>query len=150
MRWKAPLSAGLWLAVAALILFAPLPLPTGAPQERVLKVQASQYRFEPGSLQVNPGDRVTIELESQDVVHGLSLDGYGVQVTAAPGQTARLSFTADKAGVYRFRCPVACGNMHPFMIGKLQVGPNTTLLRAAGLALLAAAGGWALYRRKSA
>ena len=150
MRWKAILLAALWPAVAALILFAPLPLPIPALRERVVHIQASQYRFEPGTVQVNPGDRVTIELESQDVVHGLSLDGYGMQVTADPGQTARLSFTANRPGVYRFRCPVACGNMHPFMIGKLQVGPNLTLLRAAGLALLAAAGGWALYRRKAA
>lgn len=150
MRWKPILTAALWLAAAALILFAPLPLPIPAPEERVVHIQASQYRFEPGTVQVNPGDRVTIELESQDVVHGLSLDGYAVQVTADPGQTARLSFTANRPGVYRFRCPVACGNMHPFMIGKLQVGPNLTLLRAAGLALLAVAAGWVLYRRKAA
>lgn len=148
MKWKAVLIAALWPAAAALILFAPLLLPQPAPQERILHIQASQYRFEPGTVQVNPGDRVTIELESQDVVHGLSLDGYDVQMTADPGQMARLSFTAGRAGVYRFRCSVACGNMHPFMIGKLRVGPNTTLLRAAGLALLAVAGGWALYRRR--
>jgi heme/copper-type cytochrome/quinol oxidase subunit 2 len=73
-----------------------------------------------------------------DVVHGFYLDGYGVSVTADPGQTARLTFTADRSGSFRFRCNITCGALHPFMIGKLQVGPNTWLLRAIGLTLLAA------------
>jgi hypothetical protein len=41
---------------------------------------------------------------------------------------------AEKTGVFRFRCSVACGNLHPFMIGKLQIGPNQLLIR--GIALL--------------
>jgi heme/copper-type cytochrome/quinol oxidase subunit 2 len=54
------------------------------------------------------------------------------------------SFIAEKSGVFRFRCAVACGNLHPFMIGKLQVGPNLLLYRAILLAFLAiiAGAGW--------
>jgi hypothetical protein len=33
---------------------------------------------------------------------------------------------------------VTCGALHPFMIGKLQVGPNTWLWRAIALTVLAA------------
>ena len=39
---------------------------------------------------------------------------------------------------------MTCGNMHPFMIGKLQVGQNDLFWRAvllAGLALIAGAWG---------
>jgi heme/copper-type cytochrome/quinol oxidase subunit 2 len=89
---------------------------------------------------VNPGDRVTIELQSTDVVHGLYVDGYQVAQTVDPGQTARLTFVADRAGTFRLRCSVTCGPLHPFMIGKLVVGSNALLWRAAGLALLALAG----------
>jgi heme/copper-type cytochrome/quinol oxidase subunit 2 len=83
---------------------------------------------------------VTIELAATDVVHGLSIDGYGLETSTDPGQTSRLSFVADRQGSFRFRCTVTCGNMHPFMIGKLQVGQNDQLWRATmllGLALVA-------------
>ncbi len=131
------------LVAVLLIAFAPLPSPSKPPVERTLRVEASRFAFSPAAIQVNPGDRVTIELTSTDVVHGLFIDGYDVSVQVDPGQVARLTFVADRAGSFRFRCSVTCGDMHPFMIGKLQVGPNTLLLRAGALALvLSAVGMW--------
>jgi heme/copper-type cytochrome/quinol oxidase subunit 2 len=126
------------ILAGALIAFAPLPVRAAAPAMRSIRVEASQFAYTPAVLQVNPGDTVTIELVSTDVVHGLYVDGYGVSVTADPGQTARLTFIADKAGSFRFRCNEPCGALHPFMIGKLQVGPNNSLQRAIGLTFLAA------------
>jgi heme/copper-type cytochrome/quinol oxidase subunit 2 len=80
---------------------------------------------------------------STDVVHGLSIDGYNQQTTADPGQTARITFVADKSGLFRFHCTVTCGNMHPFMTGKLQVGGNTLLVRSVALVgLILLAGIW--------
>uniref|UniRef100_A0A7C4KG09 Cytochrome oxidase subunit II copper A binding domain-containing protein n=1 Tax=Anaerolinea thermolimosa TaxID=229919 RepID=A0A7C4KG09_9CHLR len=64
------------------------------------------------------------------------MDGYGISVKADPGQTATLTFVVDKPGSFRLRCNVTCGAMHPFMIGKLHVGPNTWLYRSIGLALI--------------
>ena len=83
---------------------------------------------------------MTLQLVSNDVVHGLYVDGYDVSVEADPGQTATLTFTADKPGSFRFRCNITCGAMHPFMIGKLNVGSNNWLYRSIGLALLAVVG----------
>jgi heme/copper-type cytochrome/quinol oxidase subunit 2 len=122
----------------AVIVFAPLLVRAVPPTRRTFRVEASQFAYAPAALDVNPSDTVTIELVSMDVVHGLYLDGYSVSVTADPGQTARLTFTADKSGSFRFRCNVPCGALHPFMIGKLQVGPNTWLWRAIALTVLAA------------
>ncbi len=118
----------------ALIIFTPLPVRASLPAQRTIRIEASQFAYSPGTFQVNPGDTVTIELVSKDVVHGFYLDGYGISVTADPGQTARLTFTADKTGSFRFRCSMPCGALHPFMIGKLQVGPDTQLWRAVSLA----------------
>jgi plastocyanin len=133
--------------LAILILVLPLPAGAKTPTERVFKVEASRFAYNPSILKVNEGDRVTIDLTSHDVVHGLSIDGYDLEISADPGQSTRLTFVADRPGTFRLRCSVTCGSMHPFMIGKLQVGNNGLLLRGAGLALLVVAAGlWKILR----
>ena len=135
-----------FLSLALVVLL--VPVPTGAASgERTIRIEASSYAYDPGVVSVNPGDRGTIELVARDVVHGLYLDGYGIQLRADPGQTARLTFTASRPGTFRFRCSETCGPLHPFMIGRLSVGPNLTLLRWAGLGLLASVFGLWILRR---
>ncbi len=117
------------------------------PVERTIRVEAGSYAYEPGTIVVNAGDHVTLELVAMDVVHGIYLDDYGLQVTADPGQTARLTFVADRPGTFRFRCSVTCGPLHPFMVGRLHVGGDPFTLRAAGLVVVAAlAGVWGARR----
>lgn len=122
------------------VALAPLPIQLVAPQERIFRIEARQFAYSPSELNVNPGDRVTIQLVSTDVVHGLYVDGYGVSVEADPGQTATLTFVANKSGSFRLRCNVTCGAMHPFMIGKLTVGTNHWFYRSIGLAVLGIVG----------
>ncbi|MEM5773899.1 MAG: cupredoxin domain-containing protein [Anaerolineaceae bacterium] len=130
----------LWGVLAALIVWAPLPHAGGTPERRTIHIEASRFSFTPGEIHVNPGDEITVELVSTDVVHGLSLDGHDLNMTADPGQPVTATFVAGPAGVYRFRCSAACGNLHPFMIGKLRVGSNLPYWRGLVLALAAAAG----------
>jgi heme/copper-type cytochrome/quinol oxidase subunit 2 len=124
-------------AAALLAAFAPLPHSASTPTERLFRVEAGDFAYTPAVLHVNPGDKVTIELVSTDVVHGVYVDGYGVSIIADPGQPATLTFTADRPGIFRLRCSVTCGALHPFMTGKLQVGSNLLLWRGVGLAFLA-------------
>ena len=126
----------LFVMAGLVVAFAPLPVQPIAPQERTFRIEAGQFTYSPSELRVNPGDTVTFQLVSTDVVHGLYVDGYGISIEADPGQTKILSFVADKQGLFRFRCNVTCGAMHPFMIGKLNVGLNNWLLRSLGLAML--------------
>lgn len=134
-------SSLLFFVMAGLVVaFAPLPVQSIAPQERIFEVDARQYAYSPSELKVNAGDTVTIQLVSNDVVHGLYVDSYNISVEADPGQTATLTFIANKPGSFRFRCDVTCGAMHPFMIGKLTVGTNAWLYRSFGLAALAVVG----------
>jgi heme/copper-type cytochrome/quinol oxidase subunit 2 len=143
LRSRALLAFGI---AALVIALAPWPV-TAQPVDRTIRVNAGDFAFAPEVLRVNPGDRVTIELVSTDVVHGLAIDGYAVDMTAEPGQTARATFIAGRAGSFKVRCSVACGNLHPFMTGKLEVGPNLLLYRAAALGLLAFAfGAWKTLR----
>jgi heme/copper-type cytochrome/quinol oxidase subunit 2 len=135
-------------AAALLVAFAPLPHSASAPTERLFRVEAGDFAYSPAMLFVNPGDEVTIQLVSTDVVHGLYVDGYGVSVTADPGQPAFLTFTADRPGTFRLRCSVTCGALHPFMIGKLQVGSNLLLWRGLSLTFLALLGVLTSHRFK--
>lgn len=130
---------GSWLVfglLALAMIFAPLPGGTAVSTSHTIRLDARSFAFSPSTVQVNPGDEVAIELTAADVAHGLYLDGYDVELMAEPGQTAVLTFTADKPGTFRFRCSVTCGALHPFMIGKLRVGTNALFWRGAALALL--------------
>ncbi len=137
------------LGLAALaVVLVPAPRQAAPPADRHIRIEARSFAYTPSTVTVNAGDRVVIDLVAQDVVHGLYVDGYGVQVTADPGHTARLAFVADRPGTFRFRCSTTCGPLHPFMIGKLHVGTDWRVWRAIGLAVLAAvAGGMAAAGR---
>ena len=149
-RWRRPVTANrVWLVAAAAfgIAVAPLPLSSARPEERRVRIEAGMAGFTPATIAVNPGDRVTVELVSTDVVHGLYVDGYGLSVMADPGQPAALTFVADRPGTFRFRCSVTCGPLHPFLVGKLHVGSKGILWRAAAIAaLIAAATVWPVRR----
>ncbi|GAB4575824.1 MAG: hypothetical protein Kow0077_29250 [Anaerolineae bacterium] len=100
----------------------------------------TRYAFTPGRVTVAQGDTVTLTLTASDVVHGFYLDGYGLQQRVEPGISQQVTFVAEEAGKFRFRCSVSCGPMHPFMIGELVVTPNRPFWRAAGAAVSAFAG----------
>jgi heme/copper-type cytochrome/quinol oxidase subunit 2 len=131
------------------VVFAPFPTLT-LPTQRSYSVAAKDTTFTPAVLYANPGDTVTIRLTAKDVAHGLSIDGYPVDLHAEPGQSASVTFVASRAGVFKFRCSIACGNLHPFMTGRFEVGPNLLLLRAAALAVLAALfGAWKVFAHEA-
>ena len=126
----------LFVMAGLVVAFAPLPVLPVAPQERTFRIEARQFAYSPSEVKVNPGDTVTVQFLSTDVVHGLYIDGYGVSIEADPGQTTMVTFVADRPGSFRFRCNITCGAMHPFMIGKFSVGSNDWLYRSIGLAVL--------------
>jgi cytochrome c oxidase subunit 2 len=74
-------------------------------------------------ITVSKGDRVILKLRSADVTHGFSLKAFGIYVANGiqPGKSVYVSFTADKAGTFVFRCNVFCGDVHQHMEGTLIV-----------------------------
>lgn len=137
---RSPIALLLFGMAGLAVVFTPLPVPPMAPQSRTYRIDAHQFAYSPSEIKVNPGDTVTLQLVSTDVVHGLYVDDYAISVVADPGQTAILTFVANKPGSFRFRCNVTCGAMHPFMIGRLTVGTNQWLYRSLGLAAVAVMG----------
>ena len=142
------LASGVTLALVLVALLAPLPVTGAAPQERHITISARCFAFEPGTARVNRGATLIGNLESTDVVHGLYVDGYGLAAQAETGRPGQLTFVANRSGAFRFRCNVACGNLHPFMIGKLVVGPNLTWLRAIAATVITAVGAMAAFWKR--
>ncbi len=135
-RTKTSWQLVLLILAALAILFLPTFVAAAPPMDRTYRLEARSFEYAPPTIQVNQGDRLTIELSSTDVVHGLYIDGYDLDVVADPGQTAKLTFIANQSGSFRFRCSVTCGALHPFMIGKLEVGTNWLWWQAVGFAVL--------------
>lgn len=86
---------------------------TGAMQ--TVRVEAFQWGFEPATIRVKQGTHVQLVLTTRDVPHGFSLSAFDVSKNILPGQTATVTFVADKRGTYTFGCDVACGTGHQEM-----------------------------------
>lgn len=129
---------GTLAGILALVWLLPLPI-AAQPTSRLFQLDAHQFEFTPGRIEVNQGDIVTIKLTASDVVHGFYLDGYGIEQSITPGISQEITFTADQPGKFRYRCSVNCGSLHPFMIGELIVNSNSPLWRAVATIALSAA-----------
>jgi len=111
---------------------------TGSTKEFVIK--ARQWAYDPPVLEVEQGDEVIIRLRSEDISHGIYIEGYDVRadLILSEGKPSEviLRFVADKPGSFIFRCSVNCGPFHPFMTGVLKVSPNYTFQGASIIAML--------------
>ncbi len=143
-RRQISIAATTLLLIAAAMLV-PLPIAAAAPQTRTIAMNARTFAFEPATVSVQRGDTVNIHFESLDAAHGLSIDGYDVNIQAEPGKSADAAFVADKAGKFKFRCSVSCGVLHPFMIGELSVDPDLPLARAVAVTLVTTIGALAFF-----
>jgi cytochrome c oxidase subunit 2 len=92
------------------------------PQEtKEFDLTASNWKFEPSTLNVNQGDKVILHVTSIDVEHGIVLNDFGVSEDLTPGETTTIEFTADKKGEFLFFCNVYCGLGHSDMEGTLII-----------------------------
>ncbi|MEM2051936.1 MAG: cupredoxin domain-containing protein [Candidatus Caldarchaeum sp.] len=78
-------------------------------KEHVFYVTARQWVFEPAEFVVKKGEKVTFIVSSADVVHGFMVTGYNIVAVINPGEFVKITFTADRAGVFEIRCSVYCG-----------------------------------------
>lgn len=97
-------------------------------REKLIEVYAKRFAYKPEIIRIKRGDVVKIKLISEDVTHGLFVDGYEVETIARPGESCPVSFVAKRTGRFTFRCSVTCGEFHPYMVGYLIVGPNNRFM----------------------
>jgi len=91
---------------------------------RVVQVKARKFEFEPASITVRQDEKVHLEVTSEDVMHGIGIEGYDISRKLPPKETQLIEFTADKPGRHHFHCSVYCGSGHGNMHGELVVIPN--------------------------
>ena len=88
---------------------------------RVIKMAARQFEFDPARVVVKKGEKVRLEVTSEDVTHSIAIRNYDVDRRLGPGRTEVITFTADQPGGHHFHCSVPCGKGHEDMHGELIV-----------------------------
>jgi len=106
----------LFLGAAALAV-----LPSAWPQDRVVKILARKFTFEPEEIALKVGEPVVLEFTTADVHMGFKCVELGVRADILPGQVTRLRLTPEKAGRFGFFCDVFCGDDHELMGGTLTI-----------------------------
>ncbi|MHB1021089.1 MAG: cupredoxin domain-containing protein [Acidobacteriaceae bacterium] len=95
-----------------------------APQRQVTfrqKIEMEQYDIWPDVIHIPRGSYVELTVTSNDVEHGLAIDGLGINEPVHPGRTTVIYFLADKPGTYRMRCSIRCGRGHNKMLGQVII-----------------------------
>lgn len=78
-----------------------------ADNEKVIKMDAGAFYYNPKTLTVKKGTKVTIDLVMKDMMHDFNIDELNVHsATAKAGETVRVSFVADKIGSFEYYCSV--------------------------------------------
>ncbi len=80
----------------------------------------------PSEVKVKQGEKVTLRITSFDVLHGFRSEDYGIESKQIyPGKFTEITFVANKAGRFPFKCTIACGVGHNDMFGELIVEPSS-------------------------
>ena len=78
-------------------------------------VKAFRFGYTPDVITVNKGDKVKINIENTDTLHGIRIP----ELNAKGNEV--IEFTADKTGEFTWYCTNMCGEGHKAMSGKLIV-----------------------------
>ncbi len=107
--------------------FPDAPLPTGGgyvmtrPDEKTRRWEVSAYVWQPSQIFVNEGDEVTLEFVGiNGAAHPTTIAAFGQTFTVKRGQAHRVTFSADKIGIFG----IICGTHKPSMSGELIVMPK--------------------------
>jgi nitrosocyanin len=88
---------------------------------RVIEVAARKFEFDPATIVVRQGEKIRLEVTSEDVTHGIGIEAYNIDRKLDPGKMETIEFVADKVGTFHFHCSVYCGAGHDKMHGELVV-----------------------------
>jgi hypothetical protein len=80
------------------------------PDEKTRRWEVSAYVWQPSQIIVNEGDEVTLEfVDINGAAHPTSIAAFDQTFTVKRGQAHRVTFTADKVGIFG----IICGTHRP-------------------------------------
>ncbi len=79
------------------------------------------WQFQPRTIEIPRGAKVTFYVTSVDVQHGFKVMGTSISMQVLPGYVGVISYTFKEPGVYRFICTEYCGLAHAAMFGEIIV-----------------------------
>ena len=79
------------------------------------------FAYDPATITVPVGSRVTFYVTSTDVEHGFSIPATAVNMMVTPGWVNSLSHTFKEAGTFLLVCNEYCGAGHQTMAAKVVV-----------------------------
>ena len=91
------------------------------PDEKTGRWEVSSYVWQPSQIIVREGDEVTLEFVGiNGAAHPTTIAAFGQAFTVKRGEAHRVTFKADKAGVFG----ILCSTHQPSMSGELIVLPR--------------------------
>ena len=82
---------------------------------REINVKAFQFGYEPNVINARKGEKIKINIDNIDVLHGIRIPDLGLSGNEV------LEFTANQTGEFTWYCANACGGGHQSMQGKLII-----------------------------
>lgn len=110
-------------AFGTIVLIAETPTPPSeeelAAEANTLKIVATNWEFDQEEYVVEAGSTMTIALENQQGIHGITIEGLDVELS--PDQPSQ-EVTFGEAGTeYTIVCNILCGPGHDDMTAKIVV-----------------------------
>jgi len=79
---------------------------------RPIIVHAKRFAFTPAEITVKRGRTTRLALISDDVAHGLTVEGLGIHAEIEKGRTTVVSLTPTETGDFAGSCSIFCGPGH--------------------------------------
>jgi cytochrome c oxidase subunit 2 len=105
-----------WLVAASLVVSA-----AARAGERVIRITAKRFEYDPAEIVLKRGEPVVLELTSLDRDHGFKSEELGLRADVKPGQVTRIRLVPEQVGRFPFACDVFCGDGHEDMTGEIDV-----------------------------
>lgn len=95
----------------------------GAPAVQEIKVDASEFKFEPATLSLKVGQPVRVMVANIGALeHTFTITDLGVDQDLPVGQTVTVEFTATQSGTFDLVCTTP-GHKEAGMVGTVVVNP---------------------------
>jgi len=90
---------------------------------RTITVHAVRYEFDPAEITLRKGQLVHLIFTADDVTHGISIPGLGVEADLPKHKSESLMITPAAEGDFEGECSRYCGTGHSDMTFRVHVKP---------------------------